>query len=164
MADASRKLIRSKVHESPAWDRPGFLLWQALSKWRRDVTEALSVLNITYVQFSLLAGSSTLINRGGPPSQVELANYMAMDVMMTSQVVRSLERDGLIMREADQNDARVKRIVPTGKGHEVLSTAIGVVEEMNEEVFGLIEDIEHFITALQLVADGTADGRQASLE
>ncbi len=129
-------------------------------EWRRKVTDALEEVGLTYVQFSLLASASYLNHRGPSPSQAELAEHTGMDVMMTSQVVRTLERERLVKRIADKNDARVKRIVPTNKGESVVSAAIGIVNDMNDEVFGLIEDIDRFREALRLVADRDIDGRR----
>jgi DNA-binding MarR family transcriptional regulator len=129
-------------------------------EWRRKVTDALDEVGLTYVQFSLLASASYLNHRGPSPSQAELAEHTGMDVMMTSQVVRTLERERLVKRIADKNDARVKRIVPTNKGESVVSAAIGIVNDMNDEVFGLIEDIDRFREALRLVADRDIDGRR----
>jgi len=80
--------------------------------------------------------------------------------MMTSQVVRTLERERLVKRIADKNDARVKRIVPTSKGESTVSAAIELVNNMNDEVFGLIEDVDQFREALRLVADRDIDGRR----
>ena len=160
----SRKANQAPFPESSAWDRTGFLLWHAMLEWRRKVNDELAELGLTQVQFSLLASASYLNHRGGAPSQAELAEHAGMDVMMTSQVVRSLERDRLVKRMVDKNDARVKRIVPTAKGEEVVSGAIKLVEKLDEDVFGLIEDIDRFKEALRLVADRDIDGRRTSSE
>ena len=161
---ASRKAPPGQFPETSAWDRTGFLLWHAMLEWRRKVTEALDEVGLTYVQFSLLASASYLNHRGPSPSQAELAEHTGMDVMMTSQVVRTLERERLVRRIADKNDARVKRIVLTAKGDGKVSSAIGIVNAMNDDVFGLIEDIDRFKEALRLVADRDIDGRRTSSE
>ena len=151
----------TRFPETSAWDRTGFLLWHAMLEWRRKVTSALEEVGLTYVQFSLLASTSYLIHRGPAPSQAELAEHAGMDVMMTSQVVRTLERERLVKRTADKNDARVKRIVTTAKGQSVVSDAVRIVNDMNDEVFGLVEDLDRFKEALRLVADRDVEGRRA---
>jgi DNA-binding MarR family transcriptional regulator len=156
----SGRVAPAQFPETSAWDRTGFLLWHAMLEWRRKVTDALEEVGLTYVQFSLLASASYLNHRGPSPSQAELAEHTGMDVMMTSQVVRTLERERLVKRIADKNDARVKRIIPTNKGESIVSTAIGLVNDINDEVFGLIEDIDRFKEALRLVADRDIDGRR----
>ena len=148
--------------ETSAWDRPGFLLWHAMLEWRRRVTGALAEVDLTYVQFSLLASASYLNHRGPAPSQAELAEHTGMDVMMTSQVVRTLERERLVKRITDKNDARVKRVVLTAKGDGRVSSAVGIVNATTDDVFGLIEDIDRFKETLRLVADRDIDGRRTS--
>lgn len=133
-------------------------------EWRRKVTDALEEVGLTYVQFSLLASASYLVHHGPAPSQAELAEHTGMDVMMTSQVVRTLERERLVKRMADKNDARVRRVMPTAKGQSVVSAAIGIVNDINDEVFGLIEDLDRFKEALRLVADRDIDGRRTRTE
>jgi DNA-binding MarR family transcriptional regulator len=133
-------------------------------EWSRKVNRALAETGLTQVQFSLLAGAAYLNHRGGAPSQAELADHAGMDVMMTSQVMRSLESDRLVKRLADKNDARVKRIVPTANGVDVVAAAIKLVELLDDEVFGLIEDIDRFKEALRLVADRDLDGQRTSGE
>ena len=129
-------------------------------EWRRRVTERLDEVGLTYVQFSLLASVSYLNHHGPAPSQAELAEHTGMDVMMTSQVVRTLERDRLVKRITDKNDARVKRGVLTAKGQNVVSAAIEIVNEVNDDVFGVIEDLDQFKDSLRLVADRDIDGRR----
>lgn len=150
----------TRFPESSAWDRAGFLLRHASLEWRRRVTEELDEVGLTYVQFSLLASVSYLNHHEPAPSQAELAEHTGMDVMMTSQVVRTLERDRLVKRIADKNDARVKRIVPTAKGQSVVSAAIVIVDEVNDDVFGLIEDLDRFKESLRIVAGRDIDGRR----
>lgn len=161
---ASQRDSLTRFPESSAWDRTGFLLWHAMLEWRRRVTEKLNEVGLTYVQFSLLASVSYLNHHGPAPSQAELAEHTGMDVMMTSQVVRTLERDRLVKRITDKNDARVKRVVPTVKGQSVVSAAIGIVNEVNDDVFGVIEDLDRFKDSLRLVADRDIDGRRTSSE
>lgn len=164
MAKATRRASQrdslTRFPESSAWDRTGFLLWHAMLEWRRRVTERLDEVGLTYVQFSLLASVSYLNHHGPAPSQAELAEHTGMDVMMTSQVVRTLERDRLVKRITDKNDARVKRVVPTAKGQTIVSAAIGIVNEVNDDVFGVIEDLDQFKETLRLVADRDIDGRR----
>jgi hypothetical protein len=36
-------------------ESPGFLLWHARLRWQRDIAQALAPLDLTHVQFVLLA-------------------------------------------------------------------------------------------------------------
>jgi len=122
---------------SNAWDRPGFLLWHTTLAWQRAVAEALKPLGLTHVQFVLLAGTRWLdAQGGGRPSQRELADHAGTDVMMTSQVVRTLEQRGLLDRLPDPNDARVRRLRCTPAGSRLAKRAVAVVEKVDLEFFG----------------------------
>lgn len=131
-------------------------------EYRRKVNRVLADLELTHVQFSVLASAYYLKHRGGAPSQVELSEHTGMDVMMTSQVLRSLERDRLVKRMVDKKDGRVKRVMTTPKGEEKSIAAVTLVEHLNEQLFGPIEDGEKFKEALLMIADRDTEGRRVS--
>ena len=58
---------------------------------------------------------------GGPRSIGELATAEQVRPPTISRLVRELERDGLVRREADTGDARVQRIHATGAGKALLA-------------------------------------------
>jgi DNA-binding MarR family transcriptional regulator len=121
---------------SPWQTSPGFLLWHATLRWQRAVTAALKPLGLTHVQFVLLAGTWWLgATEGAPPSQRELSDHSGTDVMMTSQVVRTLEGKGLLTRQADPSDSRVKRLWVTEQGHDLAERAVVAVEAADREFF-----------------------------
>jgi DNA-binding MarR family transcriptional regulator len=117
-------------------DRPGFLLWHATLRWQRGVARALAPLDLTHVQFVLLACTWWLNEQGERPSQIALAAQAGTDIKMTSQVLRSLERKGLIEREVDSADTRARRVRVTRQGARLAPRAIAVVEEVDAEFFG----------------------------
>ena len=116
-------------------ESPGFLLWHATLRWQRGITRALAPLDLTHVQFVLLAGTWWLNQQGRHPSQIALAEFAGTDVKMTSQVVRSLERKGLVEREVDQSDSRARRLRVTRRGARLAPRAIDVVEHVDAEFF-----------------------------
>jgi DNA-binding MarR family transcriptional regulator len=120
---------------SPWETSPGFLLWHATLRWQRVMTATLKPLGLTHVQFVLLAGTWWLGAFQNPPSQRELADHCGTDVMMTSQVVRTLETKGLIKREADATDSRVKRLRATEEGADLAQRAIEEVEAADRAYF-----------------------------
>ena len=119
-------------------DSPGFLLWHATLRWQRGVAEALRPLDLTHVQFVLLACTWWLNEQGEEPSQAALAAQAGADIKMTSQVVRSLERKGLIERAVDESDTRARRLRVTKRGARLAPRAIDVVEAVDAEFFGSI--------------------------
>ena len=136
-----------------AWDRPGFVLWHATLRWQREVATALKPLGLTHVQFVLLAGTHWLeVHDGRGPSQRELADHAGTDAMMTSQVVRALEKQGLMQREADADDARIRRLRTTPKGRRLAVRAVDEVAALDDRLFGDLSYPEGLLTVLRQLA------------
>jgi DNA-binding MarR family transcriptional regulator len=137
---------------TPAWDRPGFLLWHATLRWQRAAAAVLEPLGLTHMQFRLLASVMWLERNDGPPSQRELADHAGIDAMMTSQVVRALEKAGLLSRTADATDSRIKRLTCTAAGRRVARGAITRIEEIDDIFFGRNGQRESSIDSLRRLA------------
>ncbi|MFE2923327.1 MarR family winged helix-turn-helix transcriptional regulator [Streptomyces goshikiensis] len=118
-------------------ESPGFLLWHATLRWQRDIAAALTPLDLTHVQFVLLACTWWLNGQGERPNQLAVARQAGTDVKMTSQVLRTLEKKGLIEREVDPADTRAKRLRVTALGAELAPRAIAAVEEVDARFFAL---------------------------
>jgi len=116
-------------------DSPGFLLWRATLRWQRLVAAALSTLDLTHVQFVLLACAWWLNQQGEELNQLAVARQAGTDVKMTSQVLRTLEDKGLIERHTDAGDTRAKRVRVTARGAELAPRAIAAVERADAEFF-----------------------------
>jgi DNA-binding MarR family transcriptional regulator len=121
-------------------DSPGFLLWHATLRWQRGIATALAPLDLTHVQFVLLASAWWMNQHGSRPNQLELARQAGTDVKMVSQVLGSLERKGLILREVDPADTRAKRIRVTDHGADLAPRAIAEVERVDREFFAPVAD------------------------
>jgi DNA-binding MarR family transcriptional regulator len=122
--------------EDPAAESPGFLLWQVNLAWQREIAAALRPLGLTHVQFVLLACSWWLGRNGEEPNQLDVANQAGTDPKMTSEVLRRLEANGLILRAVDPNDTRARRVRATDAGAELASRAVRVVEDVDASFFG----------------------------
>jgi DNA-binding MarR family transcriptional regulator len=116
-------------------DSPGFLLWHATLRWQRGIAQALAPLDLTHVQFVLLACTWWLNEQGERPTQIALAGQAGTDIKMTSQVLRSLERKGLIEREIDIADTRARRLRVTRRGARLAPRAIAIVEGVDSRFF-----------------------------
>jgi DNA-binding MarR family transcriptional regulator len=139
-------------------ESPGFLLWHATLRWQRGIAAALAPLDLTHVQFVLLACAWWLNDRGERPNQMTLAEQAGTDVKMTSQVVRSLERKGLLERELDPHDTRAKRVRVTRAGARLAPLAIDAVERVDEEFFAAIprRDAVRLLSRLAATGAGAA--------
>jgi len=146
-------------------DSPGFLLWHATLRWQRGVARALAPLDLTHVQFVLLACTWWLNEQGERPSQIALAAQAGTDVKMTAQVVRSLERKRLIEREVDTADTRARRLRATRRGARLAPRAIAIVEQVDARFFADVpaaEALRFFRRLVQAPEAGTpaaADGK-----
>ena len=133
-------------------DSPGFLLWHVTLRWQRDIAAALAPLNLTHVQFVLLATAWWLNTHGQDPNQLSLARHAGTDVKMTSQVVRKLEAKGLLGREVDPADTRAKKIRVTARGGKLAQRAIAAVERADAAFFRASPDPAALLMTLRVLA------------
>jgi DNA-binding MarR family transcriptional regulator len=130
--DAPRSL-----HSGPE-QSPGFLLWRTTLLWQRRVRNALAPFDLTHVQFVLLTTLWWLGDHEEPPTQTRLAEQAATDAMMTSQVLRRLERRELLERQADPSDARARRLLLTPTGRALVAVALRAVEDADRAYFATL--------------------------
>jgi DNA-binding MarR family transcriptional regulator len=116
-------------------DSPGYLLWHATLRWQREVAAALTPFGLTHVQFVLLASVWWLNGQGELPNQLAVAAHAGTDVKMTSQVLRTLERNGLVARSVDPADSRARLLTVTARGAELAPRAVTAVEQVDAEFF-----------------------------
>jgi DNA-binding MarR family transcriptional regulator len=137
-----------------AGESPGFLLWRVTQRWQRAIVATLRPLDLTHAQFVLLMSTWWLGRRGGGPgpSQREVAEHAEADPMMTSQVLRTLERRGLVVRSADAADARVKRLSVTPAGARLARRAQRAVEAADRAFFAEAGDRAALLTHLRELA------------
>lgn len=130
---------------------PGFLLWRVTQRWQRSIVATLRPLDLTHAQFVLLM-STNYLSRDGSPSQREVADHAEADVMMTSQVLRTLEKRGLVTRSPDPADARVKRLTVTPEGARLARRAQAAVEKADRAFFADVGDPESLLSHLKELA------------
>jgi DNA-binding MarR family transcriptional regulator len=120
---------------SRAEDSTGLLLWQVTNRWQAAQRTALRPFDLTHVQFVLLA-ALTWLGADGPVTQRQLADHAGTDPMMTSQVVRALERRNLLIRAAHHTDRRARSVSATDEGVALVNRAVVAVEACDESFFG----------------------------
>ncbi len=124
--------------ESPE-NNPGFLFWKVSNLWQRNVNAVLKKIELTHVQFMLLAGIARLGEEQKSIRQIQLASYTNIDVMMTSSVVRTLEKKKLITRVSDKEDSRAKCLSITDLGKKRLRKALKLVEKFDKKFFSTMK-------------------------
>lgn len=136
-------------------ESPGFLLWLVTNSWQRQLRAALDPIDLTHVQFVLLASLAWLSRNGEAVTQVRLAQQARTDVMMTSQVVRALERKGLVLRGAHPADNRARGLQVTPKGLRLVNKALRLVERADTRFFGAAgKDLAKLVILLRALAAG----------
>lgn len=120
-------------HAGPG-ESPGFLLWKVSNAWQRRQRAALQPLGLTHSQFVLLA-TATWFGGTETLTQARLAELTGVDVMTTSQVLRTLEAAELVQRDAHPDDPRAKTIGVTPRGRDLARKAVVVVEATDEAFF-----------------------------
>jgi DNA-binding MarR family transcriptional regulator len=130
----SRRLVRFP-RERPEGSL-GFMLWLTSNLWQRQIARALRPADLTLAQFALLAGIAWLERTPEPVTQAQLARYVKLDVMMTSQVLRKLEARGLISRKASESDSRANLLRLTERGADLTAKALSLVQSVESDFFG----------------------------
>ena len=111
-----------------------------MNLWQRKMRAALRESGLTHVQFVLVASTVWLNDHGREATQVMIARFAHADVMMTSQVLRSLEEKDLVLRLKNPGDTRAHLISPTEKGRKLIGKAIKVVEDTDSAFFAILDD------------------------
>lgn len=132
----------------------GYLLWQVVNLWQRRQKEALSPFKLTPVQYLLLAGLDDLSETApGPITQTVLARHCRTDRMMTSQVLRHLEGDGLIHRREHDGDGRAMAVEIDKAGRDLVHRAAKSVAQAETAFFrALGPDVPAFGDALTVLS------------
>jgi DNA-binding MarR family transcriptional regulator len=144
-------------------ESPGFLLWQLTNLWQHHIRCTLAPLGITHVQFVLLASVAWLEQMEQLVSQATLSRHARTDIMMTSQVVRTLEEKGLLTRTIHPTDTRAKVVSLTAEGREVARRAVAVIEEADDQFFQeLGEQAPTFLSLMHRLIEVAASAQTSS--
>ena len=118
-------------HEKPAQITPEDSGSQALSEALRSSFAIVKVIMIFLVIVFFGSGLFTV-----PPNQRAVAEFAKLDKVMTSQVTRSLQAQGLVERESDPLDSRAWLLTVTPRGQKLFAEAVVRVREVDQRFFG----------------------------
>ncbi|WP_138494404.1 MarR family winged helix-turn-helix transcriptional regulator [Paenibacillus pinistramenti] len=118
-------------------ESPGFMLWRVTNLWQKAIRNALEPYELTHPQFVLLFSCKWLNEHNGQTgiTQVQLAQHAQIDVNVTSQVLRTLEKKGYIERRPHPADSRANVISVTKAGDTAASQAVQAVEAEDRAFF-----------------------------
>lgn len=139
---------------SSAEESTGLLLWRVTNRWQAAQRATLKPFDLTHVQFVLLA-ALTWLGTDGPVTQRALAGHAGTDPMMTSQVVRVLERRHLVVRTPHATDGRAWSVAATDTGVALANRAVVAVEACDGTFFGQLGPaLPSFTRALAALGPG----------
>ena len=129
-----RQVGRSKARTGKAVPEPavepetllGYRLWQVHYLWHKHFERELRAVNLTHLQYVLLAATNFLIREGEVPSQIRLATFTKVEKMMVSKTLRVLERRGYLTRKPHPGDRRANRIQLTAAGVRLLKRTLSI--------------------------------------
>jgi DNA-binding MarR family transcriptional regulator len=113
-------------------------LLSAVARMRRLVDDRLKVYGLSLPRAKILGA----LVRFGPSRQNVLATTFSLAPRTVTELVDSLERDGLVERKNDPTDRRANAIHLTPAGREAQRLAEATKAEVLEQVFGKVTDEE----------------------
>lgn len=134
----------------------GFLSADISRLMRTEFDRQVSALGVTRAQWMVLA---RLARRPGC-SQTELADMMEMERATAGRLVDRLEENGLVRREPDPTDRRVRRVFPTdlatGQQAQMRAVADAIVDdalsdlnaEQQETLMTLMESVRARLSSI----------------
>lgn len=115
-----------------------YLFWQMNVRLQRDMENALSSFNMTPGQYIALSH----LRSKHRYSAAELARRTGVSAQSMNELVLAIEKKGMITREADEKNLRVRRITLTQQGAEILDKIDAVVDQLEESVLSAITPAE----------------------
>ncbi|HYW51131.1 MAG TPA: MarR family transcriptional regulator [Gemmatimonadaceae bacterium] len=111
------------------------MLERVMAHWQGLLRAALAPLDLTTAQYHLLVAAAWLGARQPAVRQSDIATHANLDAVMTSEVLRTLERRGLVERTAHPTDRRAKAIIVTASGGAIADKAARLVDAIEAKFF-----------------------------
>jgi DNA-binding MarR family transcriptional regulator len=104
-------------------------------------------------------GTLRIISEDGQITQSEIADILAKGKPTVSRALDALEKKGLIVRESDRDDRRIKPIRLTDKGQEVLDRVVPKAKQFNDAIKARLSpgEIETFFRVLDTIVETAED-------
>ncbi len=136
--DMKKKL--DDVFAAPTLGAPenavGFVLWRLVHRYVRELDRALAGLDLTHLQFTILALAAWLARFSEVVTQPQLARFGDIHPMQVSKVLKALEDKRLIRRPGSQADSRVRLVAITAAGVTALRRALPIAVKVQARLFG----------------------------
>lgn len=139
----------------------GLMLWRVTNSWQREIRATLAPFDLTHVQFVLLS-VLTAMGDESPITQRDLAERAATDPMMTSQVLRALEKKDLVKRHPHPTDGRARILTATTAGMALANRANAAVEQADRAYFSVLDGKEQAFTESLAKLSAASDSPDSS--
>lgn len=131
---------------------PGFLLWQTMITWQRQIKKALDPYDISHAQFVILANVLWFEGVKQTPTQILIVRSTKLDKMTVSKSLKKLVAQGFIKRAEHKNDTRAKSVHLTAAGKAIASKLVPIAEKIDAEFFGVMSKVNRQ-SLIKLLAD-----------
>jgi DNA-binding MarR family transcriptional regulator len=103
------------------------------------------------------------VERQGPARAADIAEYLALAPRTVTEGIDALERAGLVRRDPDPNDRRVKWITITAAGRKAITETEPLRQRLVEEIYGaLSKDEREALGAILAKLSSAVDTLEAS--
>ena len=136
----------------------GFVLWRVVHRYVREIDRVLAPVELTHLQFTVLALTAWMERSGDPVTQAAVARFGDVHPMQVSQVLKALEAKGMVERSRNAPDTRAKRLETTEAGVAALRRAMPLAIEVQQQFFRRAGSPEGgFLTDLLRIDAGTVE-------
>lgn len=134
-------VFNSLIHDNSD-ESIGLQFVKVYNIWHNRIRLGLKPIDLTHPQFVVLTSLGYLQQSDNEVTQVMVSTLSEMDVMTVSQVLRTLEKKGLLKRAPHATDTRAKALTLTEIGESKMNQALPIVETIDQEVFGVLGNQE----------------------
>ena len=140
MADTS--LIENKI---------GLLIWKTSNYWQSNLRKILNPYNISLNEYFILQSIKYLLGEKSNIYQNEIADFIGIDISVTSVTLKSLEQKKYISRQIeDDNRKKIIKILQQGK--DLFQILYPLIEKEEEFLFNkLNNETFNFTNSLKLI-------------
>ena len=142
----------TKEYSIPVLEGPSFTFAQAYFTWKRIPDRALEAVGYAYAVCLYGDTLFELEKHQDKATQNDLARLTNSDVPMTSQILRTLRKRGLVLREQIEADERAKYSSLSPADKKLVKKAAKIMKTNEKEYFAPVEkDMEQFLTYLKIL-------------
>jgi MarR family transcriptional regulator for hemolysin len=123
--------METKMLRFDPWESLGFHCNLTLKAFVGALEGKLKGTDVSPAQFMALAHLVAL----GPLSQAELADRLSITPATAVRLIDRMERDGWVIRKADLEDGRVKRVVLTDRAAEIWEKVSQVGRDLLDQAY-----------------------------